>query len=166
MRRVVNANFRLGREEYAVRLGNIATDKSLPEDPLGSTGISGPMAYPIGRDRITGIWQPLSSYRSAEDARRVVQSVLSGPSQTASPDWVAAMIEAVASLKLETEPIGCCRGFARRPWETALKQPPCGHWLASLMPLAWQKLWPLDWKRGKGGCAVKPSSGRNNRLIV
>lgn len=103
MRRVVNANFRLGREEYAVRLGNIATDKSLSEG-IRSEALESLAQWPTpsGRDRITGIWQPLSSYRSAEDARRVVQSVLSGPSQTASPDWVAAMIEAVASLKLET----------------------------------------------------------------
>ncbi|MGB1519894.1 MAG: hypothetical protein ACPHDL_07195, partial [Limisphaerales bacterium] len=84
-------------------LGNIATDVSLPEG-IRSEALESLAQWPApsGRDRITGIWQPLSSYRSAEDARRVVQSVLSGPSQTASPDWVAAMIEAVASLKLET----------------------------------------------------------------
>ena len=78
----------------------------------------------------------------------MVQSVLSGPSQTASPDWVAAMIEAVGFSNWRLEPIGCRRGSAKRPWATALT--------AALRALAGLSDAPrlaeavaLDWKRGK-----------------
>ena len=96
MRRVVNANFRLGREEYAVRLGNIATDESLPEG-IRSEALN---LWPngllhrgvIGSRAFGSRFPPIVRLRM----RRVVQSVLSGPSQTASPDWVVAMIEAAS----------------------------------------------------------------------
>jgi quinoprotein glucose dehydrogenase len=102
LRRVVNANFRLGREEYAIRLGTLAKHAAM-SDNLRAEALEAlaQWAAPSGRDRVTGIWQPLSSYRSAEDARRVVQSLLGDSGSSDAPEWIGAMIQAVASLKLQ-----------------------------------------------------------------
>ncbi|NBQ25084.1 MAG: hypothetical protein EBU26_12655, partial [Verrucomicrobia bacterium] len=114
LRRVVNANFRLGREEYAIRLGALAKHAAM-SDNLRAEALEAlaQWAAPSGRDRVTGIWQPLSSYRSAEDARRrlrrealkwqgestdrfaTIREVLQG-------DDLASQQAALASLRRET----------------------------------------------------------------
>lgn len=102
-RRVVNANFRLGREEYAQQLGAIAVNESIEEKiRVEALQALSDWGSPSGRDRVTGIWSPLAGYRSIEDARRAVQSAMPQLADHRFQDLTSALIEAVQSVKLET----------------------------------------------------------------
>jgi quinoprotein glucose dehydrogenase len=102
-RRVVNANFRLGREEYAQQLSGIAVNESIAMNiRVEALEALADWASPSGRDRVTGIWSPLTGYRSIEDARRAVQSAMPQLVDHRSQELTSALIEAVKSVNLET----------------------------------------------------------------
>jgi quinoprotein glucose dehydrogenase len=102
-RRVVNANFRLGREEYADQLGQIAVNESL-ELAIRAEALEALSQWgsPSGRDRITGIWSPVSGYRSIEDAKRAVQSAMPRLVEHPSQEMIVALISAVEAVGLDT----------------------------------------------------------------
>jgi len=60
LRRVVNANYRLGKAEHAQRLSEIALNSQAPESVRGEvlTALA-TWAEPSGRDQVTGLWRPL-----------------------------------------------------------------------------------------------------------
>lgn len=60
LRRVVNANYRLGKAEHAQRLSEIALNAQAPEGVRSEalTALA-TWAEPSGRDRVTGLWRPL-----------------------------------------------------------------------------------------------------------
>ena len=60
VRRVVNANCRLGQAEHAERLGRLALNTQVPEAVRGEalSGLAS-WAKPSGRDRVTGLWRPM-----------------------------------------------------------------------------------------------------------
>ncbi|MBT5928216.1 MAG: c-type cytochrome [Verrucomicrobia bacterium] len=102
-RRVVNANFRLGREEYALQLSEISVNESIEMNiRVEALQALADWGNPSGRDRITGIWSPLTGYRSIEDARRAVQTVMPQLVNHASQELTSALIDAVESVRLET----------------------------------------------------------------
>jgi quinoprotein glucose dehydrogenase len=102
-RRVVNANFRLGREEYADQLGQIAVNESL-EVAIRAEALEALSQWgsPSGRDRITGNWSPVSGYRSIEDAKRAVQSAMPRLVEHPSQEMIVALISAVEAVGLDT----------------------------------------------------------------
>jgi quinoprotein glucose dehydrogenase len=60
LRRVVNANYRLGKAEHAQRLSEIALNSQAPEGVRGEAlSALSTWAEPSGRDRVTGLWRPL-----------------------------------------------------------------------------------------------------------
>src|SRR6185503_7337259 len=60
LRRVVNANYRLGKAEQAQRLSDVALNSQVPENARSEalTALA-TWAEPSGRDRVTGLWRPL-----------------------------------------------------------------------------------------------------------
>ena len=69
LRRVVNANFRLGSANNAKTLAALASKTGLPEtvrvEALKSLS---DWAKPSGRDRLTGLWRPIEPHNPAEAA--------------------------------------------------------------------------------------------------
>ena len=69
LRRVVNANFRVGAAKNAKALATIAATADLPEvvrvEALKSLGDWG---KPSGRDRLTGLWRPIEPHNTTEAA--------------------------------------------------------------------------------------------------
>ena len=60
LRRVVNANYRLGKAEHAQRLSEIALNSQAPESVrVEALTALATWAEPSGRDRVTGLWRPL-----------------------------------------------------------------------------------------------------------
>lgn len=60
LRRVVNANFRLGQGENAERLSRLALNAQVPEAVRAEAlAALGNWAKPSGRDRVTGLWRPI-----------------------------------------------------------------------------------------------------------
>lgn len=104
LRRVLNANFRLGKKEHAMAIGRFAANKNADElMRLEAIDMLKNWATPSNRDRVLGDWRPLAK-RSPEFAATAVQqflpALLSG-----SPKLTKAVIEAAAELKLkEIEP--------------------------------------------------------------
>lgn len=69
LRRVLNANFRLGGAEHADALAAFAARESVPESlRLEALNMLGNWAAPSARDRVLGMWRPLSP-RSTDGAR-------------------------------------------------------------------------------------------------
>jgi quinoprotein glucose dehydrogenase len=102
-RRVINANFRLGRAEYANQLGQITANSTI-KIPIRVEALAAlsDWAQPSGRDRVTGIWNPVSTYRSVGDAKRALQSVISRLKQDTSEEIIAALIGTVGGVELKT----------------------------------------------------------------
>ena len=61
VRRVLNANFRLGGPDQAAALVAIAARSDLPEEiRVESLNSLGDWTHPSGRDRVVGLWRPLA----------------------------------------------------------------------------------------------------------
>ncbi len=76
--RVLNANFRLGRAENAERLAAWAARPDASEATrLEALAMLGDWAKPSGRDRVVGLWRPLSE-RDVKVAREAVRGELAG----------------------------------------------------------------------------------------
>ncbi len=76
LRRIVNANFRVGTPQAAARLARIAGHNSVP-DSVRDEALEdlGEWSRPSGRDHITGLWRPLSP-RDARVAADALHPVL------------------------------------------------------------------------------------------
>ena len=74
LRRVINANFRLGGPEQARAIAALATDRSLPlvlrEEAIAALD---DWTSPANRDRVTGFWRPLPR-RDRADVRGAVEA--------------------------------------------------------------------------------------------
>lgn len=82
LRRVVNANRRLGGLSSEVRLSALIANESLPEVArLEAVTAFNDWAQPDGKDRVTGLWRPVSPRRAPELARleATLRRVLTGP---------------------------------------------------------------------------------------
>src|SRR5205823_6504638 len=77
LRRVLNANFRVGTAASATALAQFANSASEPE-AFRAEALAYLSEWPksSGRDRITGLWRPLPS-RDANIAGKVLQLVIS-----------------------------------------------------------------------------------------
>jgi quinoprotein glucose dehydrogenase len=78
IRRVLNANFRLGTPENATAIAAYAGRADAPEAMrLEALDMLSNWAKPSSRDRVLGMWRPLSD-RSANDAAAALRNNLAG----------------------------------------------------------------------------------------
>ena len=104
IRRVLNANFRLGTKEHALAIARFASNKNADElMRLEAIDMLKNWASPSNRDRVLGDWRPIKK-RSSEFAASAIQNflptLLSG-----NPKLTKAVIDAATELKLkEIEP--------------------------------------------------------------
>lgn len=81
--RVLNANFRLGQAANAQAIAQVAARSDLPPTVrMEALYLLGQWEKPSGRDRIVGLWRPLSPRNKEEAAtafRAVIANVLTGP---------------------------------------------------------------------------------------
>ncbi|MDB6029017.1 MAG: hypothetical protein JWM68_5240 [Verrucomicrobiales bacterium] len=76
-RRVLNANYRLGKKENALALAKLAARKEAP-DALRAEALEllSNWASPSGRDGISGLWRPVTGERNEADVRTALQPLL------------------------------------------------------------------------------------------
>jgi quinoprotein glucose dehydrogenase len=100
--RAVNANYRVGTADNARALAAAAADKNATViTRTESLGALGRWANPPQRDRIVGIYRPLTQ-RDEKTATAALQPVLNGILKTAPDDVRIAAIEAASDLKLKS----------------------------------------------------------------
>jgi len=104
--RVVNANYRVGKDENAKALATAAADKNaLTVTRTEALGALASWANPPARDRVVGLYRPLPA-RDGKPAVAALQAVIGDILKTAPTDVRMAGIEAVTALKLtEVSPI-------------------------------------------------------------
>jgi quinoprotein glucose dehydrogenase len=104
LRRVVDAQLRVGTPELAARLGAFAARTNAPEVArIEAVEALGNWAHPPRRDRIVGLIRPLPS-RDPAPARAALESQWNALVADASPGVVVAALQAGAALKLEGLP--------------------------------------------------------------
>jgi len=98
LRRVINANFRLGRQSHAGALAGFAANTNAP-DVLRAEALSalGEWPKPSGRDRVTGLWRPLAP-REAKVAAAALQPHLSELLRSSSNPVRLGTVKAAAQL--------------------------------------------------------------------
>lgn len=104
IRRVLNANFRLGTKEHALAIARFASNKNADElMRLEAIDMLKNWASPSNRDRVLGDWRPIKK-RSSEFAANAIQNFL--PTLLSdNPKLTKAVIDAATELKLkEIEP--------------------------------------------------------------
>ena len=119
LRRVINANARLGNAENVARLVSLAARADLPEAiRIEALEVLGESGQPLGRDRITGLWRPLPPrsaqlaaealgkplpelLRKAPDSIRLAALKALGP--VPIKDAGALLLETVANPQLKSE---------------------------------------------------------------
>ncbi len=76
-RRVLNANYRLGKKENAVALAKLAARKEAP-DALRAEALDllSIWSSPSGRDHISGLWRPVTGSRTDDDVLAAVKPLL------------------------------------------------------------------------------------------
>ncbi len=83
LRRVINANFRLGSPDNAAALARYAADEeSMVGERVEALECLQEWAQPNGRDRLTGLWRPLPGREpvvAAEALRPVIHKLLASP---------------------------------------------------------------------------------------
>lgn len=101
LRRIVNANYRLGGENHARALVRFVKSAQAPES-LRSEALTllGQWAKPSGRDTVTGLWRPIPA-RDGKSAAEALEPHLRDLFE-ASPAIRIAAIKAAAALKLES----------------------------------------------------------------
>jgi len=106
LRRVVNANFRIGGQERASSLAAIAAQADLPTAiRVEALDALRDWANPPGRDRVVGLWRPLAS-RSAREAAEAIQPVVSALLRQGPEAVRQASARAAGRLAIkEVEPI-------------------------------------------------------------
>lgn len=120
LRRIVNANWRLGALNSELRLAAIIADPHLPEAVrLEAVTAFNDWARPNGKDRVTGLWRPLLPRSGPEAARylSVLDGVLTGSTPAglktgllgaaARHKWGGLAPAAFALLQDEKQPVKC-----------------------------------------------------------
>jgi quinoprotein glucose dehydrogenase len=95
LRRVANANFRLGTTLHAEALARLAATPGVPDSVREEIAyMFGMWANPPGRDRVLGLWRPLPK-RSAEVAAKALRTKLSAMISQGSAKVKSAIAVAV-----------------------------------------------------------------------
>jgi len=102
LRRVLNANYRMGGAEQATAVASVLRADVPDVFKLEAIDMLGHWETPSNRDRVLGMWRPLES-RSADPAREAIRQVLldGDAVAAASTDVKANLIELAANLGLE-----------------------------------------------------------------
>lgn len=102
LRRVLNANHRLGTAENAAVLARLAVDAKIPE-PIRAEALAmlGQWEKPSGRDRVTGLWRPLAA-RNPMIAAQALEPKLSDLLRAGSVTIKVATIRAAAQLRISS----------------------------------------------------------------
>ena len=108
LRRVINANYRVGRPENAAALAEFAATSKAPER-LRAEALSllGEWAQPSGLDRISGLWRPLPQ-RDPEIAAKALRPHLAALQKSSSDPLKLEATKVAGKLKLTSgglEPI-------------------------------------------------------------
>ena len=100
LRRVVNANLRIGEAENAAALVRLAAREDVPV-PIRAEALDAlsQWAAPSGRDRIVGLWRPIAP-RSADPAVESLRPALASMLQAAPTEVRAAACRAAGSLAI------------------------------------------------------------------
>jgi len=103
LRRVINANYRLGASNNAAALVAFASTSPARES-LRAEAITllGEWAKPSGRDRITGLWRPVPE-RSSQIASNALQPHLSALLRTSSNKLKLAATKTAGELNIQSE---------------------------------------------------------------
>lgn len=106
-RRIVNANFLLGSEEAAARLAALsAQEQAALSARLDALEALRQWNTDLGRDRITGLYQPVKAERIPTAAASALQPTLEALLKDADAQIRSAALEAAGSLKLTaSEPL-------------------------------------------------------------
>ena len=103
LRRVINANYRLGASNNAVALVAFASTSPAREGLRAeAVTLLGEWAKPSGRDRITGLWRPVGE-RDPQIAARALQPHLSALLRTSSNKLKLAATKAAGELNIQSE---------------------------------------------------------------
>jgi quinoprotein glucose dehydrogenase len=118
LRRVINANYRVGRSNNAVALAAFAATSQAPER-LREEALTllGEWARPSGRDRITGLWRPLER-RKPEMAAAALQPHLAALQKSGSDTIKLAATKVAGRLRIRgagLEPIAIVTDLAAAP---------------------------------------------------
>jgi quinoprotein glucose dehydrogenase len=100
MRRVVNANFRVGKPENAAALAKFAASTANEAMRVDALSALADWASPSPRDRVMGLWRPLPS-RDGKPAADALQSALPNLFGSAPIAVQAAAAETAAKLRIK-----------------------------------------------------------------
>ncbi|MCD6050315.1 MAG: repeat protein, partial [Verrucomicrobia bacterium] len=102
LRRIINANFRLGTSANADAVSALAGDERLPEGiRVEALTQLGEWAAPSGRDQVSGLWRPLPK-RSGPDATHVEPMALKLITSQSSVSTKRALLETAQKLNWKT----------------------------------------------------------------
>jgi quinoprotein glucose dehydrogenase len=103
LRRVINANYRLGASNNAAALVAFASTSPARESLRAeAVALLGDWAKPSGRDRITGLWRPVGT-RDPKIAADALQPHLSALLRTSSNKLKLAVTRAAGELNIQSE---------------------------------------------------------------
>jgi quinoprotein glucose dehydrogenase len=101
LRRVLNANFRLGGAEHAALLAESAARSDLPGGArVLALEMLAEWGKPSGRDKVMGLWRPIA-HRSPSPAAEAIRPKLSGLLRSAPPAVRTAAITTTAALLIK-----------------------------------------------------------------
>jgi len=101
LRRVINANYRIGTSDRAEALGEFATRSEAPDKSrTEAITLLGQWEKPSGRDQVTGLWRPLEG-RSGESARQALAKALPTLLKSKSNSVLVATARAADRLGLK-----------------------------------------------------------------
>jgi len=101
LRRVLSANFRLGRTEHAGAIAEVAARSDLPASArVFALGMLADWAKPSGRDRVTGLWRPIPP-RSPQPAALALRPKLAALLTSASTPVRTAAVVATGAIGIK-----------------------------------------------------------------
>lgn len=142
LRRVLNANLRLGGETNAALLASLAVRKSAPEWARSEAlRALGQFPEPPGRDLVTGLWRPLAA-RTSEPSRAALKkhfaTLLQAPDSVAIEAMVAATRLRMSELTPEARRVASNTNIASAVRVAALRavvelgDPESAKWVTAL----------------------------------
>ncbi len=121
IRRVINANFRLGEDENALALAQLANADRIPETlRIEALEALANWEHPSPQDRIVGMWRPLPT-RSKDGAETAVRGAITELFQSDSEKVLQATIHALRSLQMNDTTILIVDYFTDTNHSTALR---------------------------------------------
>lgn len=94
LRRVINANLRMGGSQSAKRLAALAIQGKIPDTMRVEALVAlGDWAKPRGRDRVTGLWRPIAE-RPIDDAALALKAILP---QVLAAEGIASSVQIAAT---------------------------------------------------------------------